>query len=142
MIGACVGGRLVEGLEIVSSRTLASIAVAAMAAILCGCAAPQGAPPVAAAPSGGCTVDPMKICAQAQAAGALEAAPAPRGMGATQAAMPRTARVEIPGGPTVQAMCYYDPQHNSVTRADWTATATLDAKAIAYLQSKKLCAGP
>jgi hypothetical protein len=150
MIGGCVGVRLAGGLEIVKPGTLSAIAAVALTAVLAGCAASpaaspaaaQGAPSLAAAaPGGGCTVDAMKICKDAQAAGTLEAAPA-MGMGATQAAMPRTAHLEIPGGPTVQAMCYYDPQHNTVTRADWTATATLDAKAIAYLQSKKLCAGP
>jgi hypothetical protein len=145
MIGACTGGRPSDGLRIVKCRT-AAVAIAALAAIVGGCAAspaaPQGAPPVAAAaPAGGCTVDAMKICKDAQAAGRLEAAPA-MGMGSMQSALPRTARIEIPGGPSVQAMCYYDPQHNTVTRADWTATATLDAKALAYLQSKKLCAGP
>jgi hypothetical protein len=147
MFDAYTAGYQSGGAGTVTRRPLATFAIAAAAAILSGCAAspaaaPQGAPPLAAAaPAGGCTVDAMKICKDAQAAGTLEAAPA-MGMGSMQSALPRTARVEVPGGPTVQAMCYYDPQHSTVTRADWTATATLDAKAIAYLQSKKLCAGP
>jgi hypothetical protein len=146
MIDSCRSGPQAGRLGILKRRAIAAIAFAAASATIGGCAAspaaPQVAPPVAAAaPAGGCTVDAMKICNDAQAAGTLTAAPA-MGMGATQAALPRTARVEIPDGPTVQAMCYYDPQHTTVTRADWTATATLDAKAIDYLRNKKLCAGP
>jgi hypothetical protein len=146
MIDSYRPGHQAGSLGIVTRRALAAFAFAAASATVGGCAAspaaPQGAPPVAAAsPAGGCTVDAMKICKDAQAAGTLEAAPA-MGMGSMQSALPRTARVEIPDGPTVQAMCYYDPQHATVTRADWTATATLDAKAIGYLQNKKLCKGP
>ncbi len=83
----------------------------------------------------------MKICAAARDAGTLEAPPKPMGYGATQSEMPSTARVEIPGGPAVQAMCYYDPQHKTISRADWSASAQLDANAIAYLKSKNFCAG-
>jgi hypothetical protein len=123
-----------------------AMVVAAAAAFISGCAASpsassargQGGTGAAAAP-GGCTVDAMKICTQAQAAGTLIAPPMSMGAASTQAAMPRTARVEIPDGPTIQAMCYYDPQHKRIARADWTATAPLDEKAAAYLKSQKLC---
>jgi hypothetical protein len=144
MTGEYTAGPTADGRRIIIYRRFAAVLIAA--ATLGGCAtspaSSQGAAaPAAAAPAGGCTVDAMKICKDAQSAGTLEAAPT-MGMGSMQSALPRTARVEVPGGPTVQAMCYYDPQHSSVTRADWTATATLDANAVAYLQSKKLCAGP
>jgi hypothetical protein len=147
MIASNAAGHWAASRILVNLRTAVAIAAAAAAAMISGCSASPAAsrsaqPAAAAAPAGGCTVDAMKICKEAEAAGTLEAAPMTMGAASTQAALPRTARIEIPGGPAVQAMCYYDPQHKTVTRADWTATATLDAKAIAYLKDKKLCTGP
>lgn len=123
----------------------ATIGFAFAVAILAGCSTNPAAststqPAASAALASGCTVDAMKICKEAQSAGTLEA-PKTMGMSTTRAMLPRTARVQIPGGPVVQAMCYYEPGNNTVTRADWTSTATLDANAVAYLKSKKLCTG-
>jgi hypothetical protein len=133
--------------RVIGRRIIGTIAMVAMAAAFAGCAEPAAASaphPVAAAPSsaGGCSVDAKKICEAARAAGTLEAPPKPMGYGPSQYGMPSTARVEIPGGPVVQAMCYYDPQRSTLGRADWTASAELDANALAYLKSKNLCAGP
>lgn len=137
---------------VVIRKIAAAISIAAVSVALSACAtspaasqsrpassAATAAPAAAAAPAGECKVDAMKICTDAQAAGTLESPPT-MGGGSTQAMLPRTARLQIPGGPAIQAMCYYNPQRRSVTRAEWTATATLDANAIAYLKSKKLCA--
>jgi hypothetical protein len=130
-----------------SQRIIGTIAMMAMAASIGGCAGPAAAPPpspaaATQAPAGECSVDAKKICETARAAGSLEAPPKTMGYGPSQSGLPSTARVEIPGGPVVQAMCYYDPQRSTLNRADWTASAQLDAKALAYLKSKNLCAGP
>jgi hypothetical protein len=117
--------------------------------MLAGCAGPaaQGsaAPPAAVARGGaqaaaGCNIDAMKICQSAASEGTLEAPPQAGGYGGTRAAMPSTARIAIPGGPTVQAMCYYNPQRTALAKADSTVSAPLDANAVAFLKSKDLCA--
>jgi hypothetical protein len=64
------------------------------------------------------------------------------GYGTSQGTMPDTARVAVPNGPTVQVMCYYDPQHKSLAHSDSTSSSAIDAGAAAFLKSKGYCAGP
>src|SRR5215471_1684094 len=87
-----------------------------------GCAGqPSSTTPASSAPSqasqasssGECKIDSAKICADAQAAGTLEQGP-PMGYGGPP--MVDTARVAIPNGQTIQAMCYLDPQHKTISR--------------------------
>ncbi|MGO9606997.1 MAG: hypothetical protein ACLQAT_27005 [Candidatus Binataceae bacterium] len=119
-----------------------SLAMFAGALLLFGCAAQTNTgATVSSAPSdaGGCNVDGVKVCTEAQSAGALEAPPPAVGYTTTQSAMPDTAHLVIPNGPTVQVMCYYNPQHTSLGKTDWTSSSALDANATQYLQSKGYC---
>lgn len=117
-----------------SMRSLVfGIALIAMA----GCAAQTTAGQNATS-SAKCDVDTAKICTDAQSTGTLEVPPPATGYGTPQS-MPDTAHLAIPNGPTLQVMCYYNPQHTSVTRSDWTSSNALDDNAIGYLTSKGLC---
>jgi len=114
----------------------------AAALLLFGCAAQtNSSAPGAAASSaaGSCNVDSVKVCTEAQTAGTLEAPQPAVGYTTTQSAMPDTAHLAIPNGPTVQVMCYYNPQHTSLGKTDWTSSSELDANATQYLQSKGYC---
>jgi len=109
---------------------------------LCGCAGQttgQSSIPASGQNPADCKIDSAKICNEAQTAGTLEPGP-PRGYGG-QSGMD-TAQIAIPNGTTLQAMCYYDPQHKSLTRSDWTSSRTLDASAIDFLRGKGYCARP
>ena len=90
----------------------------------------------------GCKIDSAKICQDAKSGGTLEESERPMGMASTmnQAELPSTARLEIPNGPTLQAMCYFDPRHTTLAKSDVTPSAPLDANAVAYLRGKGLCA--
>lgn len=124
---------------------MASLKTSAIGIILfamAGCAAQGGAAPQpnspAAAASTKCTLNTAKVCADSQGAGTLE--PPPRSMGyAMPQNMPDTAHLAIPNGPTLQVMCYYNPQHTSLSNSDWNSSAGLDDNAAAYLASKGYC---
>jgi hypothetical protein len=96
--------------------------------------------PPPAAPAAGCQPDPVKLCTAAgaqKAPGAAAMAP-PYG---TSAALPETVLFDIPGGPTIQVMCYYNPQRTEISRAEISSEQSLDALAIKFLRDNNLCAG-
>jgi hypothetical protein len=100
-------------------------------------AAEAGAPPAE------CKVDAVKIC-QAEGGGAAAKNPAPMAMGqmgygASSATMPDTIEFSIPAGPTLQLMCYYDPQHTRVTRADVANQVAMSASTVKYLKDQGFC---
>ena len=94
----------------------------------------------AAAASDTCKIDAAKICDAAMSAGTIAWAPS-MGYAPTSTSLPGTARVEIPNGATVQAMCYYNPQRTKLTSADFNVNGTLDGNANSFLRSKGFCSG-
>ncbi len=125
--------------------TLKWMTLCAAMMLIGGCAGQNAAAPAAAPASqavAGCNLDMAKICSEAKSAGTLEAAPAPMGYVASQSTMPDTAHVAIPNGPTLQVMCYYNPQHSSLAKTDWTSSSALDQGAVGYLKGKGYCSNP
>ncbi|HXW85289.1 MAG TPA: hypothetical protein VEJ86_12840, partial [Candidatus Binataceae bacterium] len=99
------------------------------------------APPQAASASGSdCKIDAAKICNSAMSAGTVAWAPS-MAYAPSSNQLPGTARIEIQNGPTVQVMCYYNPQRTALTSADYNVSRPLDANAVAFLRSKGYCAG-
>ncbi len=121
------------------------IAVYCTMLLIAGCAGQTAGVSRNSAPAAGaadCAVNTVKICGDAQNGGTLEPPPAPMGYVASQSTMPDTARIAIPNGPTVQVMCYYNPQHTSLAKSDWTSSTALDQSAVGYLKSKGYCSNP
>jgi hypothetical protein len=126
---------------------IAALAVAlgiAATASSCGLqktsAAGDGAP-AASAPVAACEADPSKICLAISAA--KQPSPAATAMGAPYASsnLPETLLLDIPGGPTIQVMCYYNPQHSALLRAELSSEQQLDEVGVKYLREKKFCRG-
>jgi hypothetical protein len=127
---------------------LASIAAAiAFAMSACASSAPAttvSAPAEAGGPAAECKIDAVKICQTTGASGTAKS-PAPMAMGqmgygATSATMPDTIEFTIPAGPTLQLMCYYDPQHSKVTRADVANQVAMTPSTVKYLKDQGFCA--
>ena len=92
------------------------------------------------AAAGSCKIDAVKMC---QATGATPSATAPpqHAMASSYGPpnMPDSIEFQIPAGETIKLMCYYDPQHNSVYRADATAQSALSAKSVDYMKKQGFC---
>jgi hypothetical protein len=111
----------------------------------CGSQGTGASPPAAtapatsaAAPTGACEPDPVKIC---EALGGKQQAPAATAMGAPYAStnLPETLLLDVPGGPTIQVMCYYNPLRTGILRAE--LSSPVDANGIRYLREKNFCRG-
>ena len=105
-----------------------------------GASAPAAAAPAAsaAAPTAACDPDPVKIC---QALGGKQQAPAATAMGVPYGStnLPETLLLDVPGGPTIQVTCYYNPQRTGVLRAE--LSSPVDANGVKYLREKNFCRG-
>ncbi len=123
---------------------------AAMALAFAACASSAPATTVAASEAGGaaaeCKIDAVKICQTAGGGGAPAknapqmAMPQTGGYGTSSAALPETIEFTIPAGPTLQLMCYYDPQHTKVTRADVANQVAMTPSTVKYLKDQGFCA--
>ena len=112
------------------------------------CSSTQERPPTmdltsaqtAPAAAGSCKIDAVKMC---QATGATPSASAPPqpAMASSYGPpnMPDSIEFQIPAGETIKLMCYYDPQHNSVYRADATAQSALSGKSVEYMKKQGFC---
>jgi hypothetical protein len=93
------------------------------------------------AAAGSCQIDAAKMC-QALNGGAKAA---PQQAGAAMAGsygssnMPDSIEFQIPAGQAIKLMCYYDPQHASVYRADATAEAALTTNSVDYMKKRGFC---
>jgi hypothetical protein len=97
----------------------------------------------AGAPAGACKIDAVKICQTAGGGAAKNPEPMAAGQmgyGASSATMPDTIEFSIPAGPTLQLMCYYDPQHSKVTRADVANQVAMTSATVKYLKDQGFCA--
>jgi uncharacterized protein involved in copper resistance len=90
------------------------------------------------APAGSCQIDAVKMC---QAEGSSTT---PSSQPATTSSygppnMPESIEFQIPAGQTIKLMCYYDPQHSSVYRADATAQSALTGNSVEYMKKQGFC---
>ncbi len=53
--------------------------------------------------------------------------------------MPESVDFQIPAGETIKLMCYYDPQHTSVYRADATPQSQLSGNSVEYMKKQGFC---
>ena len=127
-----------------SSSLLFLVFPAAVAMQLCACASQQTPTPqaiaVTPATDATCNIDARKMCA-ALDKGAASTAPSsqPLSQSYGSAVMPDSIDFQIPAGPEVRLMCYFDPQHVTVARADATPKVPLDANAVKYLKEQGFC---
>ena len=120
---------------------------AALAVSIAGCASHKGPdatrfPAITLAPAGSCEIDAMRMCV---ATGGATAAPSSSADNPGQAAggiapMPDSIEFLIPAGQAIKLMCYYDPQHRSITRADAAVEAPLTNNSVEYLNAQGFCA--
>ena len=123
-------------------RVLVTIAICAAA-----CSSKSDQPPgmdlasmqMSPAPAGACQIDAVKMC---QAEGSSTT---PSSQPATTSSygppnMPESIEFQIPAGQTIKLMCYYDPQHSSVYRADATPQSALTENSVDYMKKQGFCA--
>ncbi len=95
------------------------------------------------AAAGSCEIDAVKMC-QATGGGSAPAQtsqPATMPMATTYGTpnAPESVEFQIPMGQAIKLMCYYDPQHASVYRADATAQAPLTGNSVEYMKQRGFC---
>src|SRR5580658_10603401 len=127
------------------SKIATAVLAASIAMGAGGCASSTASPavaPAASADAGTCKIDPVKIC-EATNGRQASTTPAPSaptmGMYGSQAIPPETVQFEVPLGPTIQVMCYYDPQHATVSRADVANQPALTSDTVKYLRDHHFC---
>jgi len=99
---------------------------------------------ISPAAAGSCAIDAVRMC---QVTGGLADAAASRPapttipMAASNAppSAPESVEFQIPVGQAIQLMCYYNPQHNAVYRADATAQSALTVNSVEYLKQRGFC---
>jgi hypothetical protein len=91
------------------------------------------------AAAGSCKIDAVKMC-QEEGGG-----PPPPAQGSAMPYgppnMPTSVEFQIPAGQAIKLMCYYEPQHNSVYRADATPEAALTENSVEYMKKQGFCVG-
>src|SRR5579863_2496169 len=96
---------------------------------------------ISPAAPGSCPIDAIKMC-QAEAG---NAAPQTEQKATMPMAtygppnLPDSIEFQIPAGQNIKLMCYYDPQHTSVYRADATPDAPLTDNSVDYLKKQGFC---
>jgi hypothetical protein len=89
-----------------------------------------------------CEIDAVKMC-QAEGGGSTtteassQQAAMPSSYGPPNA--PESIEFQIPAGQAIKLMCYYDPQHSSVYRADATAESPLTGNSVDYMKKQGFC---
>jgi hypothetical protein len=89
---------------------------------------------------GACKIDAVKMC-QEEGGGSAAAPPAPAPSSTSYGPpnMPTSVEFQIPAGQAIKLMCYYEPQHNSVYRADATPEAALTENSVEYMKKQGFC---
>ena len=95
------------------------------------------------AAAGSCEIDALKMC---QATGgfpapAMSSQPAAMPMASSSGPsnVPESVEFQIPLGQTIKLMCYYDPQHNPVYRAEASAQSALTENSVEYMKKREFC---
>ena len=96
---------------------------------------------ISPAAAGSCRIDAIKMC---QAEGG--SAPPQAEQQATMPMptygppnLPDSIEFQIPAGQNIKLMCYFDPQHTSVYRADATPDSPLTANSVEYMKHQGFC---
>ena len=90
---------------------------------------------------GSCKIDAIKMC-QAEGASAAPQAEQKAVMPMQTYGppnLPDSIEFQIPAGQSIKLMCYYDPQHTSVYRADATPDAPLTGNSVDYMKKQGFC---
>ena len=122
--------------------------VVAIATCTASCSSTQEQPPrtdltsaqTSPAAGGSCKIDAVKMCQATGATPSASAAPQPA-MASSYGPpnMPDSIEFQIPAGETIKLMCYYDPQHTSVYRADATPDSPLTGNSVEYMKKQGFC---
>jgi hypothetical protein len=87
------------------------------------------------AAAGSCKIDAIKMCQEE--GGGPPPASAATSYGPPN--MPTSVEFQIPAGQAIKLMCYYEPQHNTVYRADATPEAALTENSVEYMKKQGFC---
>jgi hypothetical protein len=97
---------------------------------------------ISPAAPGSCQIDAIKMC-QAEGGGTAASQDEQK---ATMPMptygppnLPDSIEFQIPAGQAIKLMCYYDPQHTSVYRADATPDAALTENSVEYMKKQGFC---
>ena len=96
---------------------------------------------ISPAAPGSCQIDAVKMC-QAEGGSAAPQAEQKAVMPMQTYGppnLPDSIEFQIPAGQAIKLMCYYDPQHTSVYRADATPDAALTANSVEYMKKQRFC---
>jgi hypothetical protein len=99
------------------------------------------------AAAGSCEIDAVRMCqviggiAVSLPASSPSPHPATIPMASSNGppSAPESLEFQIPMGQTIKLMCYYNPQHNSVYRADAAADAALTGNSVEYMKKQGFC---
>jgi hypothetical protein len=118
-----------------------------IATCIASCSSKQAQPPnlasmqLSTAAPGSCQIDAVKMC---QATGGTAAPQAEQKATMPMQTygppnLPDSIEFQIPAGQNIKLMCYYDPQHTSVYRADATPDAPLTDNSVEYMKKQGFC---
>lgn len=93
------------------------------------------------APPGACKIDAIKMC---EAEGGTAAPQAEQKATMPMPSygppnLPDSIEFQIPAGQSIKLMCYYDPQHTSIYRADATPESALTDNSVDYMKKQGFC---
>ncbi len=131
-----------------SKLTARTVLLAAVATCIASCSSTKTQAPgmpdlsmqLAPAPAGSCQIDAVKMC-QVVGGGSAPPPTQPSTMSSYGPPnLPDSYEFQIPAGQNIKLMCYYDPQHASVYRADATPDAALTGNSVDYMKQRGFCA--
>jgi hypothetical protein len=96
---------------------------------------------ISPAPAGSCQIDAVKMCQVTDGGGksAPQQAGTPIASSYMPPNMPDSLEFQIPAGQSIKLMCYYDPQHALIYRADATAESDLTSNSVDYMKKEGFC---
>jgi hypothetical protein len=96
--------------------------------------------PTSTAAAGSCQIDAVKMC-QAMGGTASTTQPQPSSASSSYGPpnLPDSLEFQIPAGQAIKLMCYYDPQHRAVYRADATPDSALTGNSVEYMKKQGFC---
>jgi hypothetical protein len=131
----------------ISRRAGALTILMVIATCAASCSSKKEQPPnlasmqISPAAPGSCQIDAIKMC---QAEGGTAAPQAEQKATMPMQTygppnLPDSIEFQIPAGQNIKLMCYYDPQHTSVYRADATPDSALTTNSVEYMKKQGFC---
>jgi len=121
----------------------AAIAATAIWSAACSSNPPPSLASIQISPAapGSCQIDAVKMCQATDGGGkaAAQQAGAPIASSYGSSNMPDSIEFQIPAGQAIKLMCYYDPQHTSIYRADATPESDLTTNSVDYMKKQGFC---